>query len=422
MDDVRGPAPALVHTLSNERGPIHGSGAAARVGSFSESSPSRLRAGSTLGDTHQRARAASDSFVGHPGDAVADHDDSVLSNHSQLNHGAQRRFESSAVNMEYSTLSSILRGNSVPDLTSATSPTFSDDSSRTESMYPPTAGTSTGSGSANEFLNQYVLGSPSTNLIDFLSTVDVHANPTGEYESQKPRPISFAITDLTQQPVAPLSQDIHVPEPIAAYTQTNFRPTKPREIYINVRTPFPYTPGFHALIRYLRSRFNRQQLMKIVRSMARYRPSYIACTNSLDEDDLIFMEQCFQRTLLEYEKYISYSGTPTVVWRRTGQIAAVGKEFTVLTGWSRDQLLADTHGTGAGMFIVELMDDESVVEYFETFSDMAFGDSTGATMSECTLRTPSGRTLKTSSILTVKRDVFGIPMMIIGNFLPILPT
>jgi hypothetical protein len=156
--------------------------------------------------------------------------------------------------------------------------------------------------------------------------------------------------------------------------------------------------------------------------MARYRPSYIACTNSLDEDDLIFMEQCFQRTLLEYEKYIAYSGTPTVVWRRTGQIAAVGKEFSVLTGWSREQLLRDAHGTGAGMFIVEIMDDESIVEYFEMFADMAFGDSNGASMSECTLRTPSGKTLKTSSILTVKRDVFGIPMMIIGNFLPILPA
>jgi hypothetical protein len=37
---------------------------------------------------------------------------------------------------------------------------------------------------------------------------------------------------------------------------------------------------------------------------------------------------------------ISYSGTPTVVWRRTGEITLVGKEFSLLTQWSRDALLS----------------------------------------------------------------------------------
>lgn len=42
----------------------------------------------------------------------------------------------------------------------------------------------------------------------------------------------------------------------------------------------------------------------------------------------------------EYEKLITYSGTPTVVWRRTGEITLVGKEFSLLTQWSRDALLS----------------------------------------------------------------------------------
>jgi len=41
----------------------------------------------------------------------------------------------------------------------------------------------------------------------------------------------------------------------------------------------------------------------------------------------------------EYEKLISFSGTPTVVWRRTGEICLVGKEFSLLTNWSKDALL-----------------------------------------------------------------------------------
>lgn len=190
--------------------------------------------------------------------------------------------------------------------------------------------------------------------------------------------------------------------------------SEPADIYANVRQPYSYTPAYHQLTIYIRTRFTREQQLRIAKCMASYRPSFIACTNTLKEDDLIFMEQCFQRTLLEYEKFISYSGTPTVVWRRTGQVAAVGKEFCILTGWPRERLLNDH------TFIVELMDDHSVLEYFEMFSKMAFGDSRGATMTECTLLTPQGQKIKTSSIWTLKRDVFGIPMMIVGNFLPIL--
>jgi len=41
----------------------------------------------------------------------------------------------------------------------------------------------------------------------------------------------------------------------------------------------------------------------------------------------------------ELNKLISYSGTPTVVWRRTGEICLVGPEFCMLTEWSKEELL-----------------------------------------------------------------------------------
>lgn len=191
---------------------------------------------------------------------------------------------------------------------------------------------------------------------------------------------------------------------------------EPEEIYARVTKPFLYTPGFHKLIAYLRSRFSKDKLVKMAESMAVYRPSFIACINSLRESDLIFMEQCFQRTLLTYDNFIKISGTPTIVWRRTGEIVYVGKEFTILTGWTQQQLLGPKP-----TFIVELLDDQSVVEYFQLFSKIAFGDFLGATMTECTLLTPNSDVkIRTGCIWTLKRDVFGIPMMIIGNFLPIV--
>ena len=154
-------------------------------------------------------------------------------------------------------------------------------------------------------------------------------------------------------------------------------------------------------------------LVKMAESMATYRPSFIACTNSLKEHDLIFMEQCFQRTLLTYDNYIKISGTPTIVWRRTGEVAYVGNEFCVLTGWPKEELI----GKDKRKFIVELLDDKSVLQYFQVFSRIAFGDFLGATMTECTLLTPNPNVkIRTGCMWTLKRDVFGIPMMIVGNF------
>lgn len=189
---------------------------------------------------------------------------------------------------------------------------------------------------------------------------------------------------------------------------------EPSEIYSKVNQPFAYVRPYHDLNLYLKSRFTKNDLVQMSKSIAEYRPSFIAGMIKLKEDDLIFAEQCFQRTLLEYDSYIGISGTPTLVWRRTSQIAYVGDEFCVLTGWNKDELLSKS------TFAVEIMDDKSCVEYFKIFSKIAFGDNSGESITECVLLTPKGESIRTSSTWTMKRDVFGIPMMIIATFLPIL--
>lgn len=42
----------------------------------------------------------------------------------------------------------------------------------------------------------------------------------------------------------------------------------------------------------------------------------------------------------ELEKLISFSGTPTVVWRRTGEICLVAPEFCMLTEWPMEELVS----------------------------------------------------------------------------------
>ncbi|KAJ5894480.1 hypothetical protein N7495_006171 [Penicillium taxi] len=265
------------------------------------------------------------------------------------------------------------------------------------------------------------------------------------------------------------------------------RHRNPSSIYENVKEPYAYTSRFHSLTAYIQRRFSPQKTVRIAKALASIRPSFIATTKTLNRDDLIFMEKCFQRTLWEYEDFINACGTPTIVCRRTGEIAAVGKEFSILTGWKKDVLLGkepnlnvNTGGSsapGSGttsrsftphistlenvnngrlqpVFLAELFDDDSVVEFYEDFARLAFGDSRGSVMTRCKLlkyktkedmesqtdeKSKWNSNLRKGGIAgeagmnqlgfkdgkvecaycwTVKRDVFDIPMLIVMNFLP----
>jgi hypothetical protein len=88
------------------------------------------------------------------------------------------------------------------------------------------------------------------------------------------------------------------------------------------------------------------------------------------------------------------------------------------------------------VFLAELLDDESVVEFYEQFARLAFGDSRGAVMTTCKVLTyqapkeegeAEGVQRKSGGLAgkegkvdcafcwTIKRDVFDIPMLIVGN-------
>ena len=105
-------------------------------------------------------------------------------------------------------------------------------------------------------------------------------------------------------------------------------------------------------------RFEKNDILRVVRALAIFRPSLIALQMPITEQDEIFVERALQRSLLvshtasspllwtehrlasqELEKLMSYSGTPTAIWRRTGEICVVGLEFTMLTGWTKEDLI-----------------------------------------------------------------------------------
>lgn len=120
----------------------------------------------------------------------------------------------------------------------------------------------------------------------------------------------------------------------------------------------------------------------------------------LTPEDEVFVERSFQRTLIELEKLIGFSGTPTVVWRRTGEIMLVGTEFTLLSEWRRDELLfRDAEGAAQNVdpsarkpatsrkpkrsYIFEIFDQKSCVEYYESFAAHAFESSSSVSIGLC---------------------------------------
>lgn len=165
--------------------------------------------------------------------------------------------------------------------------------------------------------------------------------------------------------------------------------SKLQSIHDRVTTPYDYTEGYHFLMKHLPTRcecplsfaynqtnnhyrFEKNDILRIVRALAIFRPSLIALQMPLSLDDEIFVEKCFQRSLLvrhypsllrprnnlaqELDKLMSYSGTPTVVWRRTGEICLVAPEFCMLTEWPLEDLVC----SGRKKYIYEVRVDRAI--------------------------------------------------------------
>ena len=46
----------------------------------------------------------------------------------------------------------------------------------------------------------------------------------------------------------------------------------------------------------------------------------------------MFIEEAFERLLLDYDRVFSAMGVPACLWRRTGEIYKANREFTELIG------------------------------------------------------------------------------------------
>ena len=342
--------------------------------------------------------------------------------------------------------------------------------------------TASGTGASDSQGQDFSTAYSSTTVSPEMPFAEPDTQAHNQHDFSEPQPHSV------KRKRVPFPNDVHESESKKKPRQDT------KEIYAGVKEPYPYTQGFHALIDYVKKYFPSSKVLRIAKALASIRPSFIACNKGLNYDDLIFMEKSFQRTLFEYNEFMNYYGTPTIILRRTGEIAQVSKEFCLITGWRQNVILgkepnlnvntgisgsktqSGTNSKGTitpripttdiqpgrprPVMLPEILDEDSVVQFYEDFAELAFGASRssiiGANVSLVKYKTKDDRgwgvedgttedgkpikkqsEVKSEALMkgeagmnalgeadgrvncimawTVKRDTFDIPMMIVMN-------
>ncbi|KAI0089441.1 hypothetical protein BDY19DRAFT_942356 [Irpex rosettiformis] len=211
--------------------------------------------------------------------------------------------------------------------------------------------------------------------------------------------------------------------------------------------PYNYVKGYARLSRWMDKNVSPDSKAKILQPLSILRPKFrsIAQSESLTDIDLVFIEEAFERLLLDYDRVFSAMAIPACLWRRTGEIYKANREFAELVG-------VDNYMLREGrLCIYELMAEDSAVNYWEKYGQVAFDSNQKAVLTSCELRfkpvvpthgstTPGNRRTSTSEhhntstnsneeeqkeegfidccfSFTIRRDPYGIPTLIVGNFI-----
>lgn len=251
------------------------------------------------------------------------------------------------------------------------------------------------------------------------------------------------VTDVSQTTTVPVKEET-VPVVLPSATKTEKflmiaadQEPGPRNERLNrvirskyeagILKPYNYVKGYARLQRWMDSNVSQESKQKILQPLSVLRPKFRAIAQSLTDMDLVFIEEAFERLLLDYDRVFSAMAIPACLWRRTGEIYKGNREFAELVGLD-GFMLRDGRSC-----IYELMAEESAVNYWEKYADVAFNVNQKAVLTTCVLKTKpritsSGSSSDTDSqdeessisccfSFTIRRDAWGTPSMIVGNFI-----
>ncbi|KAG8946406.1 hypothetical protein FRC04_011852 [Tulasnella sp. 424] len=211
--------------------------------------------------------------------------------------------------------------------------------------------------------------------------------------------------------------------------------------------PYNYVKGYARLSRWMERNVSPESRQAILQPISVLRPKFRSIAQSLKDIDLVYVEEAFERLLLDYDRVFSAMGIPACLWRRTGEIYKANKGFADLVGIDVSKL------RDGRLCIYELMSENSAVNYWEKYGHVAFDAQQKAVLTSCVLRykpnlpalqsgsqTASGTAAQKAALkrrqlngdstadgeetfinccfsFTIRRDIWGIPSMIVGNFI-----
>ncbi|KAJ2745913.1 Transcription factor [Coemansia sp. BCRC 34301] len=217
--------------------------------------------------------------------------------------------------------------------------------------------------------------------------------------------------------------------------------------------PYNYVSGYTRMQRFMETNVSQPNIIRILEVLNTFRPTFRSIAQALDDMDLLLVEEGFERLLLDYDNVFNSFGVPACLWRRTGEIYKANREFADLVG------VPLSYFHEGRICIYELMPENSTVNYWEKYGEIAFDATQKAVLTSCVLQTaasirsmvhadatraqtagaraplstalrpvghadqpsPSqpGRPLRCCFSFTLRRDKYKIPLAIVGNFLPI---
>ncbi|KAK2466582.1 hypothetical protein APHAL10511_001444 [Amanita phalloides] len=275
--------------------------------------------------------------------------------------------------------------------------------------------------------------------VPVLDERDVSATPT------EPPPTKSASTTENAPPILPSATKAEKFLLTAADQEDGSRDERLNRVIrskyeAGLLKPYNYVTGYQRLSRWMDRNVSQESKQQILQPLSVLRPKFRAIAQSLRDIDLVFIEEAFERLLLDYDRVFSAMGVPACLWRRTGEIYKGNRQFSELVGID-GMMLRDGR-----LCIYELMAEESAVNYWEKYGNVAFDSMQKAVLTSCVLRykpvfntgptSPSSSSASARTVdaqqadapaeegfinccfsFTIRRDKWGIPSMIVGNFI-----
>ncbi|KAF2281474.1 uncharacterized protein EI97DRAFT_30723 [Westerdykella ornata] len=184
--------------------------------------------------------------------------------------------------------------------------------------------------------------------------------------------------------------------------------------------PFNYVKGYARLNQYMEQNLQQISRVRILRQLDRFRPKFRERMQSLTDMELVRVEMWFDKSLMEYDRVFASMAMPACCWRRTGEIYRGNKEMAELIHVPMSRL------RDGNIALHEIIAESSLVSYWEKFGQIAFDPTQKAILTSCLLKNPDPNSrdpeIRCCFSFTVKRDMYNIPALIVGNFLPIIET